>query len=103
MGCDVYAIAIAESMPNLRHLQVLGNDQTEIGLQAILDSCLDLESLDLRRCFKLVLLAEQLGHECAGRIKILHLPHESVDGYDSKISDASVDYCFPDDDEYPEC
>lgn len=71
------ALAIAETMPKLRHLQIIGNGLTNIGLQAILDGCPDLESLDLRQCFNLN-LAGQLGKECAKRVKVLYLPHDRV-------------------------
>lgn len=53
--CDDEALAVAESMPGLRHLQMFGNKLTNDGLQAILDACLYLESLDLRRCFNVIL------------------------------------------------
>ncbi|CAH8273272.1 unnamed protein product [Arabidopsis lyrata] len=39
------AIAIAESMPQLRHLELLWNRLTNTGLNAILDSCPHLEHL----------------------------------------------------------
>ncbi|CAL9233108.1 unnamed protein product, partial [Arabidopsis halleri] len=42
---DEIAIAIAESMPQLRHLELLGNRLTNTGLNAILDSCPHLEHL----------------------------------------------------------
>ncbi|XP_038883506.1 F-box protein SKIP19-like [Benincasa hispida] len=71
------ALAIAETMPKLRHLQIIGNGLTNMGLQAILDGCPDLESLDLRQCFHLNLNG-QLGKECAERFKVLHLPHDRL-------------------------
>ena len=42
------ALAIAETVPGLRHLQLFGNRMTNDGLKAILDGCPQLESLDLR-------------------------------------------------------
>ena len=36
---DVEALAIAQTMPELRHLQLFGNKLTNVGLQAILDGC----------------------------------------------------------------
>ncbi|KAK7305700.1 hypothetical protein VNO77_43610 [Canavalia gladiata] len=45
---DGDAFAIAKTMPNLRHLQLLGNLLSNDGLLAILDGCNHLESLDLR-------------------------------------------------------
>ncbi|KAF8052683.1 hypothetical protein N665_1520s0001 [Sinapis alba] len=47
---DDDALAIAETMPRLRHLQLFGNNLTDIGLKAILDNCPDLEHLDLSQC-----------------------------------------------------
>ncbi|KAJ9566035.1 hypothetical protein OSB04_002001 [Centaurea solstitialis] len=53
-GCDVaYATAIANSMPALCHLQLVGIAITNNILQVILHGCLHLESLDLHHCFYL--------------------------------------------------
>ncbi|KAJ9565889.1 hypothetical protein OSB04_001855 [Centaurea solstitialis] len=47
---DVYAHAIAKSMPALRHLRLIGIMDDDDGVQAILNGCPNLESLDLRLC-----------------------------------------------------
>ncbi|XP_042007442.1 putative F-box/LRR-repeat protein 23 [Salvia splendens] len=60
-----HAVAIGETMPNLHHL----------GLEAILDGCPHLESLDLRRCLGLD-LEGALGKRCSDRIKHLRLPSD---------------------------
>ena len=52
---DYGALAIAKNMPKLRHLWLIGNRVTNDGLQAILDGCPHLESLDLRKCFNVTL------------------------------------------------
>jgi hypothetical protein len=74
---DEEALAIAENMSELRHLQLVGNRLTNDGLQAILDGCPHLESLDIRECFNLT-LAGDLGRRCAQRIKHLRLPGDSI-------------------------
>ncbi|KAJ0615587.1 putative F-box domain, leucine-rich repeat domain superfamily, F-box-like domain superfamily [Helianthus annuus] len=48
---DVVAVAIGKNLPNLTHIELIGNIITNVGLQAILDGCCHLESLDLRQCF----------------------------------------------------
>ncbi|KAJ4824236.1 hypothetical protein Tsubulata_018056 [Turnera subulata] len=78
---DGEAIAIAKSMPELRHLKIFGNLLTNDGLKAILDGCPHLESLDLRQCFNLKLEEGGLGRRCAERIKVLLLPNDSTVGY----------------------
>ncbi|XP_059436509.1 putative F-box/LRR-repeat protein 23, partial [Corylus avellana] len=83
---DGEAVAIAENMSELRRLQLFGNKVTNEGLQAILDGCPHLESLDLRRCLNLT-LAGDLGRRCAQQIKHLRLPHDSTDDYEFN------DYC----------
>ncbi|EOA34646.1 hypothetical protein CARUB_v10022210mg [Capsella rubella] len=50
---DDYALGIAEAMPQLRHLQLIGDRITANGLKAILDGCPHLEHLDLRKCFNI--------------------------------------------------
>ncbi|KAL3643701.1 hypothetical protein CASFOL_014516 [Castilleja foliolosa] len=52
---DSYALSIAKNMPNLCYLQLFGNDLSDKGLRAILDGCPHLESLDIRRCFRVEL------------------------------------------------
>ncbi|XP_074288386.1 putative F-box protein At4g05475 [Silene latifolia] len=49
--CNERALAIAKSMPKLRHVQLIGNSMNNEGLKAILDRCPHLISLDLRSCF----------------------------------------------------
>lgn len=98
MVCDREAIAIAKTMPKLRHLQILGNALSDKGLQAILDGCTDLESLDLRQCFNLK-FEGQLGKVCVEKIKTLHMPHDSTDDYEFNTD---IIYCDGDDfEDYP--
>jgi hypothetical protein len=78
---DEEALAIAENMSELRHLQLFENMLTDDGLQAILDGCPRLESLDLCRCVN-VSLAGNLGRRCAEQIKDLRHPNDSSDDYD---------------------
>lgn len=78
MVSDREALAIAETMPKLHHLQIFGNGLTDRGLRAILRRCPDLESLDSRQCFNLN-FEGQLRQRCAERIKILQLPRDPID------------------------
>ncbi|EXB31420.1 F-box protein SKIP19 [Morus notabilis] len=78
------AIGIAKHIPELRHLQLLGNPMTNMGLQAILDGCPHLESLDLRRCLSIDLKGK-LGQRCKEQIKYLRLPHESTEDLEFRI------------------
>ncbi|MED6169121.1 hypothetical protein PIB30_018460 [Stylosanthes scabra] len=73
------AYAIAQSMPNLTHLQIVGNRLDNNGLRAILDGCPRLESLDLREC-KYVKL-EKLEVKCDELIKNVKEPNAPLDGY----------------------
>ncbi|KAL2494433.1 F-box protein SKIP19 [Forsythia ovata] len=77
--CNDDALAIAKGMPGLRHLQLLGNNMTNEGLQAILDDCPLLESLDIRKCFK-VDLSGDLGKIITEKIKDLKRPYDSMEG-----------------------
>ena len=88
--CDEEAVAIAKNMPELRHLQLIGNQLTNDGLQAILDGCPHLESLDLRKCFNVILLGN-LGRIYAERIKNLRHPDDSIDDYGFVADDGSFD------------
>lgn len=100
MVSDKDALAIAENMPRLHYLQIFGNGLTDSGLQAILDGCPDLESLDLRQCFNLK-LAGQLGKKCAERIKTLRLPHDPTDGYEFTTEIIDLDCYGSHDEDYP--
>lgn len=93
MECDDEALAIAESMHGLCHLALFGNKLTNKGVQAILDGCPQLESLDLRRCFN-VTLEGDLGKKCSQRIKTLWRPNDSTSDYEFS------DYVEDDDDYY---
>ncbi|XP_071698652.1 F-box protein SKIP19-like [Rutidosis leptorrhynchoides] len=88
--CDGDAFAIANSMPELRHLQLFGNKMTNEGLQAILHGCPHLESLDIRRCFNLN-LAGDLGKLCVERVKDFKHPNESTKDCGFNIRDRAYD------------
>lgn len=73
------ALAIAKNLPTLHHLQLIGNSMTSKGLEAILDSCPHLVSLDLRLC-KYVSLNKVLSSRISGQIKDMKHPHDSLTG-----------------------
>ncbi|KAG8058813.1 hypothetical protein GUJ93_ZPchr0002g26647 [Zizania palustris] len=72
---DTEALCIANNMPELRELKLIGNNITNDGLISILDHCLHLESLDIRHCH-LIQIHDALKVKC-GRIRNLKLPHDS--------------------------
>ncbi|KAG8385237.1 hypothetical protein BUALT_Bualt03G0021200 [Buddleja alternifolia] len=74
------AFAVAKNMPNLRRLGLIGNEMKNEGLQAILEGCPHLESLDLRRCLNLD-LGGDLGKRCSHQIKCLRRPSDSTHDY----------------------
>ncbi|KAJ8561168.1 hypothetical protein K7X08_027358 [Anisodus acutangulus] len=94
---DEEAIAIAENMPELHHLQLFGNKMTNEGLEAILNGCPHLESLDLRRCLN-VHLGGDVGKRCSQQIKYLRHPQDSTEDYglDTEMTD-----CESFDEDYP--
>ncbi|CAH8361078.1 unnamed protein product [Eruca vesicaria subsp. sativa] len=77
---DDDALAIAETMPGLRFLQLLGSSLSDFGLNAILDCCPDLEHLNLRWCHN-IKLAGDLEKRCSERIKVLRRPRDSADDF----------------------
>ncbi|KAJ0703485.1 putative leucine-rich repeat domain superfamily [Helianthus annuus] len=73
------AIAIGRNLLELRHLELIGNNMTNIGLQVILDNCRHLETLDLRNCCCINLKGD-LGKQCSKHIKYLKRPIDSLKG-----------------------
>ncbi|CAA3025778.1 F-box LRR-repeat 23 [Olea europaea subsp. europaea] len=86
--CDADALAIAKSMPGLHRLQLLGNNMTNEGLQAILDGCPLLELLDIRKCLN-VDLSGELGKRITQKIKDFKRPDDSMEDceWDPEIFD----------------
>ncbi|KAF5770739.1 putative F-box domain, leucine-rich repeat domain superfamily, F-box-like domain superfamily [Helianthus annuus] len=74
------AIAIGQNLPGIRHLELIGNRMTNVGLRVILDNCHHLETLDLRECFYIDLKGD-LGKQCSKQIKYLKLPNDSLEDY----------------------
>ncbi|PHU08910.1 putative F-box/LRR-repeat protein 23 [Capsicum chinense] len=94
---DEEAIAIAQNMPELHHLQLFGNKMTNEGLEALLNGCPHLESLDLRRCLN-VHLVGNVGNRCFQQIKHLRHPQDPPEDYglDAEIHDfESFDEDYP--------
>ncbi|CAH1419816.1 unnamed protein product [Lactuca virosa] len=71
------AVAIGENLHELRRLELIGNNMTNIGLQAILDGCPHLQSLDLRECL-CIDLKGGVGKKCSEKIRCLKLPEDSI-------------------------
>ncbi|QHO36632.1 hypothetical protein HN51_029912 [Arachis hypogaea] len=76
------AFAIAQNMPNLRHLQLVNSCLDNDGVSAILDGCRFLESLDLRWCHN-VNLEGRLRKMCDEQLKYFIEPNtpEGFPGY----------------------
>ncbi|EOA22662.1 hypothetical protein CARUB_v10003364mg [Capsella rubella] len=94
---DDYALAIAESMPKLRHLKLLGDRLTDDGLKAILNGCLQLEHLDLRKGFN-INFEEDLLKKCLERIKEFRHPNASPDDYPYELTFVVSDFDSSSDD-----
>ncbi|GAB2214054.1 hypothetical protein Droror1_Dr00018388 [Drosera rotundifolia] len=93
---DEEAFASVKTIPQLRHLQIIGNSLTDAGLKAVLDGCPHLESLDLRSCPR-IHISGNLGKICSEGIKCLWPPLESSD--DCKFVDLA-EYDMSDYDDY---
>ncbi|XP_074331206.1 putative F-box/LRR-repeat protein 23 [Apium graveolens] len=83
-----FVIAVAKGMSQLLNLQLTGSEMTNKGLQAILDGCPNLESLDLRGCLN-INLGNRCGKLCKERIKNLRLPGDSMEDHKVAPYDSS--------------
>ncbi|KAK1381991.1 F-box protein SKIP19 [Heracleum sosnowskyi] len=97
IGCDENAMAIAENMPGIRHLQLFGNRITKDGLLAILENCPHLESLDIRHCYKAANLGPDLERRLSQQMKYLKLPHDSTKDSEFKAEIYELDSSDEDD------
>ncbi|ONK65699.1 uncharacterized protein A4U43_C06F30 [Asparagus officinalis] len=98
---DEEALGIANNMPELRQLQLVGNKLTNKGLSEIVDRCIHLEHLDLRCCFRVNLDSDaNLKAKCA-RIKELRLPYDSTHDYGFMAECEWDGYFDGEDDYYP--
>ncbi|KAH6783738.1 hypothetical protein C2S52_008697 [Perilla frutescens var. hirtella] len=92
---NAVALAIADNMANLRQLRLLGNPTLDNnGVQAILEGCPCLKSIDLRRC-RGVDLEGEIGVRVREKIEDLRLPSDSLDDYNYDVRDednGSTDY-----------
>lgn len=84
------SIAIGKNLHELRHLELIGNSMTNIGLEAILNGCPHLEFLDLRKC-EYVDVNTDLGKKCLRQIKYLILPNDSLHKF-SYVYETDNDY-----------
>lgn len=91
--CDSGALAIAENMPGLRHLQLSGHRITVVGLLAILDNCPHLESLEMR--LNDGNLDPDLDHRLSQQIKDLRLSYVSTKKTKSNDDIDCLDFSNP--------
>ncbi|KAM3393531.1 hypothetical protein ACQJBY_014320 [Aegilops geniculata] len=81
IDCEVEGITL---MRGLRSLQLFAQTISTTGLAAILDSCVQIDSLDIRHCFH-VEMGDELMSRCS-KFETLRLPHDSTDDYDLEFS-----------------
>ncbi|KQJ94521.1 putative F-box/LRR-repeat protein 23 [Brachypodium distachyon] len=79
MDDDTEALGIANNMPELQYLQLIGNNLTNDGLMAILDHCPHIQSLDIRQCYN-IQMDDAMKYKCA-RIGNLKLPHDPISDF----------------------
>ncbi|XP_042947083.1 putative F-box/LRR-repeat protein 9 isoform X2 [Carya illinoinensis] len=97
-GCDLSAVAISENMPGLVSLLLVGNKLTNDGLQAILDGCPHLQSLELLRC-RHVSMEGDFARKCSERIKNLRFHYFSDQEFRKILEDGG----YYDEDETNDC
>ncbi|CAH1434904.1 unnamed protein product [Lactuca virosa] len=92
---DNHALAIADNMHELRHLDVSDTKMTNDRLEAIVNGCPHLESLDVRMCYNLD-LDGSLGKLCKKRIK--DFKHSSTQNrpFYHQFSDSDDDQMYDD-------
>ncbi|KAK9905270.1 hypothetical protein M0R45_000322 [Rubus argutus] len=92
------ARAIATTMPRLKHLEIAYHIINTQGALQILESCPELEFLDLRGCWD-VELDDKFFGEKVPKLKVLGPPVEIMDDY----SDEDLECCMDDSDASSEC
>ncbi|XP_071719352.1 putative F-box/LRR-repeat protein 9 [Rutidosis leptorrhynchoides] len=95
---DEIGVAIGENLHELRHLKLINNTISNIGLKAILDGCHQLESLDLSLCAHIDLNGDVV-KRCLERIKHLTLPDFHYEDEDENEDSDSEDDEDEDDNE----
>ncbi|KAG6639275.1 putative F-box/LRR-repeat protein 23 [Carya illinoinensis] len=96
-GCDLWAVAMAENMPGLVSLLLVGNRLTNDGLQAILDGCPHVQSLELW-CCRHVSMEGNFGRKCSERIKNLRFHYFSDHEFEKILINSG--YYDQDDNDY---
>jgi hypothetical protein len=71
-------------MRGLRVLQLFAQTVTTGGLTSILDSCVQLESLDIRHCFNIKMSNDMMAR--CSMFQTLRLPFDPTDNYDLDFS-----------------
>eukprot|EP00250_Pteridium_aquilinum_P008553 c18030_g1_i1 orf=558-1556(-) len=98
---DDMAFAIAQYMPQLKHLEMAYGTLTNTGLKAVLEKCTSLEHLDLRGCW-LLNIEENFVQEARKRFKVFHSPVVEDDIYNTDESDLDASDFYDDSDFYDE-
>ncbi|KAI5057255.1 hypothetical protein GOP47_0027844 [Adiantum capillus-veneris] len=99
--CDDMAFAIAQYMPQLKHLEMAYGMLSNAGLKAVLEKCTSLEHLDLRGCWQLN-IEESFVKEARKRFKVFHPPVVENDIYNTDDSDFDASDFYDDSDYYDE-
>lgn len=99
---DDEAVAIATTMPKLKHLEMAYNLVSTSGVLTILKSCPELEYLDLRGCWASDNLDAKFVKENFPRLKVLGPKVMDIMDFEYEMDEWDLDYCsdFSDGSEY---
>lgn len=84
--CNLSAFAIAENMLGLVSLVLDGNRLTDDAVQAILEGCPRLQSLEIRHCLHVTMKGD-FGRRCSERIKDLRFHYFSHQELERMVED----------------